>query len=89
MTKLKEELEAESMNELEWQVRITRSSRTRKQKIANAENHNITMKHTQRKNSRTSSHEDKVEMEDITSSKYKVVNYVDKKTWSGTQFSSR
>ena len=43
---------------------------------------------THRKNSRTSSHEDKVEMEDITS-KYKVVNYVDKKTWSGTQISSR
>ena len=42
---------------------------------------------THRKNSRTSSHEDKVE-EDITS-KYKVVNYVDKKTWSGTQISSR
>ena len=88
MTKLQEGLEAESMNELEWQVRITRSSRTRKQKIAKAENHNITMKHTQRKNSWTSSHEDKVETEDITS-KYKVVNYVDKKTWSGTQFSSR
>ena len=60
------------------QVRITRTSRTRKQKIAKAENHNVTMKQTQRKNSRTSSHEDKVEMEDITS-KYKVVKYVDKK----------
>ena len=45
-------------------------------------------KYTQRKNSRTSSHEDKVEMQDITS-KYEVVNYVDKKTWSGTQISSR
>ena len=49
------------MNELEWQcqsqmnedpiarrvnqVRITKSSRTRKQKIAKAENHNITTKH--------------------------------------------
>ena len=43
---------------------------------------------TKRKNSRTSSHEDKVEMENITS-KYKVVNYVDKKTWSGTQISSK
>ena len=91
------------MNELEWQcqshmnedpiarrvsqVRITKSSRTRKQKTAKAENHNITMKH-RGKNSRTSSHEDKVEMEDITS-KYKVVNYVDKKIWSGTQISSR
>ena len=32
---------------------------------------------TQRKNSRTSSHEDKVKMQDITS-KYKVVKYVDK-----------
>ena len=45
-------------------------------------------KHTEDKNSRTSSHEDKVEMQDITS-KYKVVKYVDKKTWSGTQISSR
>ena len=104
MTKLQEELEAESMNELEWQcqsqmnedpiarrvsqVRTMRSSHTRKQKIAKTENHNVTMKHTQRKNSRTSSHEDKVEMEYITS-KYKVVNYVDKKFWSGTQISSR
>ena len=33
----------------------------------------------------TSSYEDKVEMHDI----YKVVNYVDKKTWSGTQISLR
>ena len=55
--------------------------------VAKAENHNVTMKRTQRKNSRTSSHEYKVEMEDITS-KYKVVNYVDKKTWRGTQISS-
>ena len=35
-------------------------------------------KYTQRKNSRTISHEDKVEMQDITS-KYEVANYVDKK----------
>ena len=46
------------------------------------------VQNTHRKNSTTSSHEDKVEMEDIKS-KYKVVNYVDKKTWSGTQISSR
>ena len=45
-------------------------------------------KYTPRKNSRTRSHEDKVEMQDITS-KYKLVNYVDKKIWSGTQISSR
>ena len=38
--------------------------------------------------SRTSSYEDNVEMQDITR-KYKVVNYVDKKIWSGTQISSR
>ena len=37
--------------------------------------------------SSTSSHKDKVEMQDITR-KYKVVNHVDKKTWSGTQISS-
>ena len=36
-------------------------------------------KNTQRKNSRTSSREDKGEMQDITR-KYKVVNYVDMKT---------
>ena len=43
---------------------------------------------TQRKSSRTSLHEDKVEMQDITS-KFKVVNHVDKKIWNGTQISSR
>ena len=44
-----------------------------------AENHSFTArKPTQRKNSRTSSCENKVEMQDITR-KYKVVNYVDKK----------
>ena len=61
------------------QVRITRISRARKQKTAKAENHNVTMKHTQRKNLRTSSHKDKVESEGITS-KYKVMNCMDKKT---------
>ena len=35
--------------------------------------------HTQRKNSRTSSHEDKVEMQNIMS-EYKVGNYVHRKT---------
>ena len=43
---------------------------------------------TQRKSSRTSLHEDKSEMQDITS-KFKVVNHVDKKIWNGTQISSR
>ena len=43
---------------------------------------------TERTSSRTNSHEDKVEMQDITC-KYKVVNYVDKNIWSGTQISSR
>ena len=53
-----------------------------------AENHSFTVKncHTE-KNLRTSSYEDKVETQDITR-KYKVVNYADKKTWSGTQISS-
>ena len=43
---------------------------------------------TQRKFSRTSLHEDEVEMQDITS-KFKVVNHVDKKIRNGTQISSR
>ena len=54
-----------------------------------AENHSFTARDTHaEKNSRTSSYEDKVEMQDI-SRKYKAVNYADKKTWSGTQISSR
>ena len=78
MTKLQEELEAESMNELEWQCQSDCET------CESSSSHD----ETQRKNSRTSSHEDRVEMEDITS-KYKVVNYVDKKTWTGTQILSR
>ena len=45
-------------------------------------------KHLRREKLRTSSYEDKVEMQDITR-KYKGVNYADKTTWSGTQISSR
>ena len=45
-------------------------------------------KYTPRKNSRTRSHQDKVEMQDIAN-KYKLVSYVDKKVWSGTQISLR
>ena len=53
------------------------------------ENHRFTARNDHaEKISRTSSYEDKVEMQDITR-KYKVVNYVEKKTWSGTQISSR
>ena len=53
------------------------------------ENHSFTARNTHaEKISRTSSYKDKVEMQDITR-KYKVVNHVDKKTWSGTQISSR
>ena len=45
------------------------------------ENHSFTARNTHaEKISRTSSYEDKVEMQDITR-KYKVVNHVDKKTW--------
>ena len=69
MTKLQEQLEAESMNGLEWQCQ----SQMNEDPIARLVSQvRVTMKHTLRKNSRTSSHEDKVEMEDITS-KYKVV----------------
>ena len=53
------------------------------------ENHSFTARNTNaEKISRTSSYEDKVEMQDITR-RYKVVHYADKKTWSGTQTSSR
>ena len=54
-----------------------------------SENYCFTAKDTHtEKSSRTSSHVDKVEMQDIMS-KYKVVKYVDKEIWSGTQISSR
>ena len=83
LTKLQEELEAEIASELGWW-----QCQRQMNEDPIASQVRVTMKHTQRKNSRTSSHEDKVEMEDITS-KCKVVNYVDKKTGSGTQISSR
>ena len=52
------------------------------------ENHSFTARNTHaEKISRTSSYKDNIGMQDITM-KYKVVNHVDKKTWSGTQFSS-
>ena len=85
MTKLQEELEAESMSELEWHCQSQMNDDSIARRVSQVR---VTMEHTHRKNSTTSSHEDKVEMEDIKS-KYKVVNYVDKKTWSGTQISSR
>ena len=62
LTKLREELEAESMNELEWQCQSQVNEDPIARRVSQVR---VTMKHTHRKNSTTSSHEDKVEMEDI------------------------
>ena len=72
------------MNELEWQCQGQMNEDPIARRVSQVRGPD----ETHRKNSRTSSHEDKVEMEDITST-YKVVNYVEKKTWSGTQKTSR
>ena len=70
------------------QTRYDANARDDKGTGSSSENHSFTAINTHsEKNSRTSSYEDKVEMQDITR-KYKVVIYVDKKTWSGTQISS-
>ena len=79
----------QSMHLMCTQTRYDSNARDDNHTGSPEENHSFTATNTHAdKVSRTSSYKDKVEMLDITR-KYKVVNHVDKKTWSGTQISSR